>query len=197
MPPIEQASSQPRLYVGSDNLEHLTHPYASSCFADLGGITTKMLIQAGGVETLRDEATLLAHRAHAAGVDVTYQIFAHGVHVFQGQPSDATTAAFEALDEWHKRLSSAQAGSKASAFAEVDRRLQEEYAARTKKQGLASSTKATVKRKFIFEPVQRDAPAIELRSHAHVVAKKAVEEDQARGTPKGLTTMFVHQRNKA
>ena len=42
-----------------------------------------MLIQAGDSEVLRDEITLLAHKATLAGVDVTHELYEDMVHVFQ------------------------------------------------------------------------------------------------------------------
>jgi len=44
--------------------------------------------QAGGAETLADEATVFAARAREAGVDVTLQVYPEMVHVFQMMPSN-------------------------------------------------------------------------------------------------------------
>ena len=45
---------------------YLTHPYASPLFGDFTGLPP-LLIQAGESEVLRDEITLLAHKATLAG----------------------------------------------------------------------------------------------------------------------------------
>ena len=42
-----------------------------------------MLIQAGDSEVLRDEITLLAHKATLAGVNVTHELYEDMVHIFQ------------------------------------------------------------------------------------------------------------------
>jgi len=61
----------------------LTHPLVSPIHADIRGLPP-LLIQVGEVETLHDEAVLLAKRAKDASVDVTLQIYPDMVHVFQG-----------------------------------------------------------------------------------------------------------------
>ncbi|BEJ01861.1 hypothetical protein CcaverHIS631_0605430 [Cutaneotrichosporon cavernicola] len=70
-------------YLGPKGLQsHLTHPYASPLFGDLRGLPP-MLIQSGEAEVLRDEITLLAHKATLAGVHVTHELYEDMVHVFQ------------------------------------------------------------------------------------------------------------------
>ncbi|ORX36112.1 Alpha/Beta hydrolase protein [Kockovaella imperatae] len=70
-------------YLGQKGvINHLTHPYASPLFGDLHDLPP-MLIQAGDSEVLRDEITLLAHKATLAGVDVTHELYEDMVHVFQ------------------------------------------------------------------------------------------------------------------
>ena len=54
--------------------KYLTHPYASPLFGDFKGLPP-LLIQAGEAEVLRDENTLLAHKATMAGVEVRYELF--------------------------------------------------------------------------------------------------------------------------
>jgi hypothetical protein len=61
---------------------YLTHPYASPLFGDLSGLPP-MLIQSGDSEVLRDEITLLAHKATLAGVNVTHELYEDMIHVFQ------------------------------------------------------------------------------------------------------------------
>jgi hypothetical protein len=45
-----------------------------------------MLIQAGESEVLRDEITLLAHKATLAGVQVMHELYEDAIHVFQAFP---------------------------------------------------------------------------------------------------------------
>lgn len=70
-------------YLGPQGIStYLTHPYASPLFADLSGLPP-MLIQAGDSEVLRDEITLLAHKATLSGVEVTHELYEDMVHIFQ------------------------------------------------------------------------------------------------------------------
>lgn len=69
------------LYLGEDMEKYLTHPYASPLFGDFKGLPP-MLIQAGDSEVLRDEITLLAHKATLAGVHVQYELYEDCVGIF-------------------------------------------------------------------------------------------------------------------
>lgn len=69
--------------LGAEGIKkYLTHPYVSPLFGDMTGLPP-LLIQAGDAEVLRDEITLLAHKASLAGVSVEHEIFEDCVHVFQ------------------------------------------------------------------------------------------------------------------
>jgi monoterpene epsilon-lactone hydrolase len=57
-------------------------PLASPLYADLAGLPP-LLIQVGTSETLLDDSTRLAERAHRAGVRVTYESYQKMIHVFQ------------------------------------------------------------------------------------------------------------------
>ena len=57
-------------------------PRASPLYADLRGLPP-LHIQVGTAETLLDDATRVAERAKAAGVDVTYEEWDDMIHVFQ------------------------------------------------------------------------------------------------------------------
>jgi acetyl esterase/lipase len=57
-------------------------PYAAPLHADLRGLPP-LYIQVGGDETLLDDATRLAARAAAAGVEVRLDSFPEMQHVFQ------------------------------------------------------------------------------------------------------------------
>lgn len=72
-------------YLGEHMEKFLTHPYASPLFGDFNGLPP-MLIQAGECEVLRDENTLLAHKAKLAGVEVRHELYEDAVHVFQALP---------------------------------------------------------------------------------------------------------------
>lgn len=61
----------------------LTHPYVSPLFGKFEGLPP-LLIQAGEAEVLRDEITLLAHKAALGGVRVEHEVFEDSVHVFMG-----------------------------------------------------------------------------------------------------------------
>lgn len=82
------------LYLGTNMEKYLTHPYASPLFGDFNGLPP-LLIQAGDAEVLRDEITLLAHKATASGVKVRHEIYEDGIHIFQAYPFfQATSQAF-------------------------------------------------------------------------------------------------------
>jgi epsilon-lactone hydrolase len=63
----------------------VSNPRASPLYADLSGLPP-LLIQAGDRETVRDDATMLAAKAKAAGVDAELQVFDGMIHVFQMFP---------------------------------------------------------------------------------------------------------------
>ena len=66
-------------YLGEEGMDkYLTHPYASPLFGDFKGLPP-MLIQAGDAEVLRDEITLLAHKATLAGVQVRHELYEDAV----------------------------------------------------------------------------------------------------------------------
>ena len=67
-----------RHYLGGANPRT---PLAAPLYADLHGLPP-MLIHVGDAEVLLDDATRLAERAKAAGVDVTLEVWDHMVHVW-------------------------------------------------------------------------------------------------------------------
>ncbi|RDB28837.1 Acetyl-hydrolase [Hypsizygus marmoreus] len=88
------------LYLGERMEEYLTHPYASPLFGDFHGLPP-LLIQGGDSEVLRDEITLLAHKATLAGVDVRHELFEDAIHVFQAYPFlTATRRAFVSMRDF-------------------------------------------------------------------------------------------------
>jgi len=68
-----------------------SNPRASPLYAELVGLAP-LLIQAGDRETVRDDATMLAAKARAAGVDAELQVFDGMIHVFQMFPEIPQTA---------------------------------------------------------------------------------------------------------
>lgn len=88
-------------YLGPKGLAaYLTHPYASPLFGSLTGLPP-MLIQSGDSECLRDEITLLAHKATLSGVPVTHELYEDMVHVFQMFTwLPATHAAINSIGRW-------------------------------------------------------------------------------------------------
>ena len=72
----------------------LRHPLAAPLHAELSGLPP-LLVQAGGVEGLLDDARRIAHRAKEAGVKVTLDIapdMIHAWHVFAGFLPEAQAA---------------------------------------------------------------------------------------------------------
>ncbi|KAG8926998.1 hypothetical protein FRC01_008111 [Tulasnella sp. 417] len=82
-----------RCYLGEQALRNglVTHPYVSPLFAKYdvneregrNRLLPPLLIQCGGAEVLRDECTLLAHKAAKGGVQVMFEYYEDAVHVFQ------------------------------------------------------------------------------------------------------------------
>lgn len=93
--------------LGEVNIhKYLTHPYVSPLFGNFKGLPP-LLIQAGEAEVLRDEITLLAHKASLAGVIVEHEIYEDCVHVFQAFLFlDASRKAYQAQRQFirHKLL---------------------------------------------------------------------------------------------
>lgn len=65
-------------YLGDDLDKYVTHPYASPLFGDFHGLPP-LLIQSGDSEVLRDEITLLAHKASMSGVNVRHELYEDAV----------------------------------------------------------------------------------------------------------------------
>jgi len=84
--PIHQRSmilALAKNYLGKDG--DIRDPLASPLYADLSGLPP-LLIQAGDRETVRDDATMLAARTKAAGVEAELQVWDGMIHVFQMFP---------------------------------------------------------------------------------------------------------------
>jgi monoterpene epsilon-lactone hydrolase len=61
-------------------------PFASPLYADLRGLPP-LLIQVGSAEVLLDDATRLAERASAAGVNSTLEVWPAMIHVWHTFPA--------------------------------------------------------------------------------------------------------------
>ncbi|KIJ54285.1 hypothetical protein M422DRAFT_153656 [Sphaerobolus stellatus SS14] len=92
-------------YLGKEGIaKYLTHPYASPLFGSFEGLPP-LLIQCGDAERLRDEITLLGHKAAMAGVDVRHDLFKDGVHVFQAFPHlENTQKAFASMRQFVRQI---------------------------------------------------------------------------------------------
>lgn len=87
-------------YLGPHMERYLTHPYASPLFGTFQNLPP-LLVQSGEAEVLRDEITLLAHKATLAGVEVRHELYEDAVHVFQAFAFlDASKEAFASCREW-------------------------------------------------------------------------------------------------
>lgn len=67
-------------YLGMEGLQKglATHPYASPLFGNFRGLPP-MLVQCGEAEVLRDECTLLAHKATRSHVKVIHEVYQDAV----------------------------------------------------------------------------------------------------------------------
>ncbi|KAJ3807298.1 Alpha/Beta hydrolase protein [Lentinula aff. lateritia] len=104
MPAPDDHLNPVALYLGDNMEQYMTHPYASPLFGDFTGLPP-LLIQAGDSEVLRDEITLLAHKASLAGVEVRHELFQDAIHVFQLYPFlDATSRSFSSIRDFVRKL---------------------------------------------------------------------------------------------
>jgi hypothetical protein len=64
-----------------------------------------LLIQAGDAEVLRDEISLLAHKATLAGVEVRHELYEDAIHIFQTYPFlDSSRRAFMSMREFVRTI---------------------------------------------------------------------------------------------
>lgn len=80
IPPATDPLNPVACYLGENVDKYITHPYASPLFGDFKGLPP-MLIQYGDAEVLRDEITLLVHKAKLAGVEVLLPHLFHSTHL--------------------------------------------------------------------------------------------------------------------
>ena len=95
-PMVDRESSRQAalMYVGDRDP---ADPMASPLFADLAGVPP-MLIHVGGDEAMLDDSRLLAERATATGVDVTYKAWPGLWHCFHHEIPDLPEAAAAMLE---------------------------------------------------------------------------------------------------
>lgn len=105
-------------YLGPEGIKkYLTHPYASPLFGDFANLPP-ILVQAGDAECLRDEITLLAHKATLAGVQVQHELYVDQVHVFQSFPFlESAGVAFRSIARWVRKLQAQSVAEAAAARA--------------------------------------------------------------------------------
>ncbi len=106
-----QTKSEVDLLVGVDGLKQMAdmflagqdprQPLASPLYADFTGLCP-LYVQVGGDETLLDDATRLATRAAAAGVEVRLDAFPEMQHVFQMAVGNVPESddAVERIGDW-------------------------------------------------------------------------------------------------
>ncbi|KAJ3789275.1 Alpha/Beta hydrolase protein [Lentinula aff. detonsa] len=104
MPAPDDHLNPVSLYLGDNMEQYMTHPYASPLFGDFTGLPP-LLIQAGDSEVLRDEITLLAHKASLAEVEVRHELYEDAIHVFQLYPFlGATPRSFASMREFVRKF---------------------------------------------------------------------------------------------
>jgi len=86
-----------RDYVGLTG--DLRAPLASPLYADLEGLPP-LLLQAGGIDRVRDDSVRLAERAREAGVGVTLDIVEDMIHGWHGLPVPEASAALSRVADY-------------------------------------------------------------------------------------------------
>ncbi|EPQ60247.1 alpha/beta-hydrolase [Gloeophyllum trabeum ATCC 11539] len=128
-------------YLGEHMERYLTHPYASPLFGDFKGLPP-LLVTAGDAEVLRDEITLLAHKASLAGVEVRHELYEDAIHVFQMFPFfDATRKSFESCREFVRDVMQAHTPQflDEAAEAELEQEIDNDKARMVRGDGLETS----------------------------------------------------------
>ncbi|GAA5887406.1 hypothetical protein JCM6882_002519 [Rhodosporidiobolus microsporus] len=169
--------------LGDSIDEYLTHPYVSPLFGDFKGLPP-LLVQAGDAEVLRDEITLLAHKAALAGVKVEHEIFEDCVHVFQAFLFlEASRKAFQSQRTYVKHTLP-RLRRKAAASASASRTTS------VAPSPTASSEVSTDRSEFDFAEVDR-----EVVHDAHKVDQSGkAEEESLPPTPQSRRAELPHGR---
>lgn len=200
------------LYLTHESFAELVvHPYVSSAIADLRNLPP-LLIQSGGAEVLRDEVTLLAERAHSAGVDVELVVLDGGIHVgtfflpvsslFLDAYSfviplaqafvhtELAKSSIAQMGEWLSR----QAPPTPFDVSKIDALIRSNYTPKSVRTAAAASPRLGP---FSFTLVDERAPMITLKEGAHPALVKAVRENEQSSEPKvGMTKLLRASRNE-
>lgn len=127
MPDRESHMHPVAMYLGENIERYVAHPYASPLFGDYRDIPP-LLIQSGDSEVLRDEITLLAHKATLAGVKVRHELYEDAIHIFQTYPFlEASHRAFLSMREFVRHtIPESQAGAAHALADSAERQLEQE-----------------------------------------------------------------------
>lgn len=184
----------PRLFLptGPSYSTLLLSPYVSPALTASFTSLPPLLIHSGALETLRDEHTLLALRAAAAGVDVAHEVFKESVHVFHAvQKETSAKAALRAVGDWGRGRAPVGALPQSEALQDVDERLREAWTSRpAEEQREKDASTALPPPQFAYTKVYERLPPIKLRPHASPEARRAVEEAEAYKAGEKLTAVF-------
>ncbi|KAK4051724.1 hypothetical protein OIO90_004674 [Microbotryomycetes sp. JL221] len=205
--PSNDCSTCPgRLYLSQNNQEFnklISKPYVSASLAqNLHGLP-KLLILSGSNEVLRDEATLLSHRASRQGVQVQHDLYDNGIHSFVVfVDEDIAVSAFDNVRTWAKKVLDSVSikqqenvnNQSVLALRDIVDRLHDKRRGQGWSQNRIKSDER--KPKWIFEAdLNRLPPEPQCRSGAHVEAQKAVANFQQLGLVKGVSTVWTPKRN--
>lgn len=163
----------------------LSHPYVSPALAPLSSLSSlpPLLIQAAGLECLRDEDTVLARRLRKAGNDrVTHQVWMDGVHVFQLVQADrAGREALKSLAGWIERTYGLDKNGEGQAWLEKPLSLlKAERDARVARVGRIATSKAPAPHGFKWVCTTERLPDVGVKKKgAHEAAKPAADEANA------------------
>ncbi|GAA5934279.1 alpha/beta hydrolase [Sporobolomyces koalae] len=189
------------LFARSD--QDLVHPYVSpSIVGSLEGLPP-LIVLAGGSETLRDEITMLVHRAAADGVEVRHEVYEGGVHVFVAvMERGMGKKAIENIATWASNLNSTSQSTidaieNRTEWDRIGDRLKADYTVKQEKD--TKTTRSNPARpeseRFVYEEMVEDAPRVKLRDQAHPEARKALEELSKNPPRSGITTIVRTRKN--
>ncbi|RDX51889.1 hypothetical protein OH76DRAFT_1346167 [Lentinus brumalis] len=174
-------------YLGDDMERYLTHPYASPLFGDFKGLPP-MLIQTGEAEALRDEDTLLAHKATMAGVEVRYELYEDMVHVFQSIPFlEAVQQAYASCRDFvHNFLPEHQARTPQVFGPSAEKELEDEIDTEAARVVRGDGTETGAGRDTLVEPPEDESSqcrqSYQAKRHPELPVRTPSDEDPSWGT---------------
>lgn len=182
---------------------YLTHPYASPLFGDFKGLPP-MLIQTGEAEALRDEDTLLAHKATMAGVEVRYELYedmvcghwvvlgvvltSSQVHVFQSIPFlEAVQQAYASCRDFvHNFLPEHQARTPQVFGPSAEKELEDEIDTEAARVVRGDGTETGAGRDTLVEPPEDESSqcrqSYQAKRHPELPVRTPSDEDPSWGT---------------